>query len=359
MTRQFKFFAGPIGAGIFALPYVFMKTGSGAGIAYLVAFGGIMALFSLMYADALLRTAGRHNFVTMARLYLGASGGLFVGLLTALTMIAVLCAYLVLAAEFIPFAAIPLWVAGSSALFVSLARIADFEFISGLAIAALITFIACIALFDGFSPMLAPQSASLWLPVAPLIFAFGGRSSVSQLVRYVPRAHVARAILFTFGSIAVIYAVFAVSAVSLLGGAVTPDLISGLRGVLSAPLFGAVVFLGLAALLHAYVLVAYDLHMIATVDFGAPSARARALVLVAPLALYAALPHDFFVLIGIVGGLFAVLENIFIGLIWCKVRAEAGGRPIGILNRAPYWVPCAAIAIFAVIFVHEFAVRVF
>ena len=51
-----------IGAGMFALPYVFQKSGIGLGLFYLFFFGLVSILIHLMYADIILRTSENHRF---------------------------------------------------------------------------------------------------------------------------------------------------------------------------------------------------------------------------------------------------------------------------------------------------------
>ena len=52
-----------IGAGVFSLPYVFAQVGLLSGFVFLVLAAIIVSLVHLFYADLILRTRGRHNFV--------------------------------------------------------------------------------------------------------------------------------------------------------------------------------------------------------------------------------------------------------------------------------------------------------
>src|SRR3989344_1886345 len=132
-------FAGAIvGAGMFSLPYVFARVGVGRGIAYTVIIGAIMALVYMAYADLLVKTPGKHNFVSLARMYLGDLGEWLGVALTVVTMVFVLYIYLVLAGRFMGlimgapagFAGMPLWLFGSAAVFFSLRRIAEIEWVA-------------------------------------------------------------------------------------------------------------------------------------------------------------------------------------------------------------------------------------
>ena len=49
-----------IGAGVFALPYVFARTGFWLGLVYLAVFGLVYFFVHLMYAELLRKYGGRH-----------------------------------------------------------------------------------------------------------------------------------------------------------------------------------------------------------------------------------------------------------------------------------------------------------
>ena len=63
-----------IGAGMFALPYLFNKAGIATGLFYLFIFGAVFALIHLMYADIIVRTSENRRFSGYAKIYLGRLG---------------------------------------------------------------------------------------------------------------------------------------------------------------------------------------------------------------------------------------------------------------------------------------------
>ena len=56
-----------IGAGVFALPYLFLQSGFAVGGAALVFGTSAAVLIHLLYADLMIRTSGEHRFVGYAR----------------------------------------------------------------------------------------------------------------------------------------------------------------------------------------------------------------------------------------------------------------------------------------------------
>ncbi len=90
-----------IGAGIFALPFVFQKAGLIAGLFYLLIFSAVFVLIHLRYADIISKTAENHRFAGYAETYLGKSGKWLAILMTIVGMIFTLTVYLILSKSFI------------------------------------------------------------------------------------------------------------------------------------------------------------------------------------------------------------------------------------------------------------------
>ena len=63
-----------IGAGVFTLPYVFVKSGFLIGVIYLVVFGIVALVIHLMYAEVVIKTKARHRLIGYANIYLGKFG---------------------------------------------------------------------------------------------------------------------------------------------------------------------------------------------------------------------------------------------------------------------------------------------
>src|SRR5271157_5851443 len=100
--------ASIIGAGIFALPYVFQKAGIIVGLFYLIIFAAVFALIHLMYGDVIIKTGERHRFVGYANKYLGVGGRWLAVLTSIIGTLFILTVYLILAISFIKL----LWPAG-------------------------------------------------------------------------------------------------------------------------------------------------------------------------------------------------------------------------------------------------------
>src|SRR3989344_7888976 len=89
-----------IGAGLFALPFVFKTAGLSAGFFYLATAAFAYVLIHLLYADLVIRTEGEHRFVGYAKIYLGRAAFLPAALMTIVQMLVVLAIYVILSKSF-------------------------------------------------------------------------------------------------------------------------------------------------------------------------------------------------------------------------------------------------------------------
>ena len=89
-----------IGAGFFALPYLFVKTGLAVGLFYVLIFAGVFILMHLLYTDIVLRTNGTHRLAGYASRYTGKFGELIALCITIFGSILASTIYLILSISF-------------------------------------------------------------------------------------------------------------------------------------------------------------------------------------------------------------------------------------------------------------------
>ena len=137
---QVSLLAGTIiGAGVFALPFVFNTVGVGAGFFYLVLGAIVFTIIHLMYADVVMRTAGEHRFLGYAGIYLGRQSFLPILLMTVVETVFVLAIYLILSKSFSQLVNFPggdleavlfFWFVSSLSIFLGLRKIAILELLA-------------------------------------------------------------------------------------------------------------------------------------------------------------------------------------------------------------------------------------
>ena len=356
-----------VGAGVFSLPYAFVQLGIGRGLLWLIFFVWVMVMFHLMYADVLLRTPGKHNFVSLAKIHLGDLAEWVGVILTVIQMILIMIIYIVLFLRFVNLiiflgnpllelaAVLLFWLGGAMAISAGLRKLAEVEFLTTLAIGVVILLIFLWSL-PGFSidfPRLN-GGAALGLLVGPLLFALSGRAAVVELVSYARKPDLKKIIIRTVVSVAAFYFLFVVAVLSLTGGIVSDDTISGLAGRLPPLLLIFISLMGLLALWHAYIMVGFDVNNILQVDLKWPKALSLLVVIVLPLLLYFVGWRDFFGLVSLVGGSFLAAEGIFVGAMWLKLQRQS--KTI-LLKGMPLWWVYLPIIVFVMVFVNQLAIQ--
>lgn len=326
-----------IGAGMFALPYLFNASGILIGVFYLIAAAFIFTLIHLRYADIIEHTSGRHRFAGYARFYFGKAGFWLGAVVTGLGLILVLTAYLSLGPVFLELL-IPamgdslsfylFWGVGAAAILASLNRLKNFEFLATLGMLVIILVLFSLGLGKGdVTNLLSFNPALIFLPYGAVLFALYGRPAISSLKTYfednnLPFRNLRKAIILGTALPAGFYLLFAMGIIWLSPQGVTPDSLSGL---LLAPsgIVALIGVLGIFAIWTSYFLLGFEVRDILRYDFKLPSFLAILLTIASPLILYLAGLRNFIELITITGGVFLALESIMVILMHQKLRGRA------------------------------------
>ncbi len=357
-----------VGAGVFSLPYAFSQLGLARGVLWLTFFAWVMIVFHLMYADILLRTPGKHNFVSLAKIYLGDLGEWVGFILTVIQMVLIMVIYLILFLRFVGLiisfsnplvelaAVLLFWLGGSLAIYAGLRQLALVEAVTSGAIAVVVALIFLYGLPNiDVAAGLQPVVGGLGLVVGPLLFALSGRAAVVELINYARKQDVKKVIVGTVITVAIFYFLFVLGVLALTGGVVSDDTVSGLVGKL--PL-GSIVFIslmGLLALWHAYIIIGFDINNILTVDFRWPRWLGLVVVVILPIFIYLSGWRDFFGLVSLVGGSFLAAEGIFVGTMWLKLKRH-GPKTI-LLKGVPAWWIYLPIIVFVLVFVNQLTIQ--
>jgi amino acid permease len=356
-----------IGAGVFALPFVFNASGLTWGIIFLTLAALVYVFLHLMYADVIIRTPGEHRFVGYTKTYLGEIPSWMSIWITVVEMIFVLTIYLVISASFanllISFGSdlekiLIFWFLGSVAIFLTLKRIAFLEFLITFGIVAII-FIIFILGFKNFLGLslfgLPGNFYQALLPLPPLLFALSGRVAIPSVINYFkgqpdsPRL-IKKTIIFGTILPAVIYTLFVFGVLGLSLN-VTEDAVSGLINQVPAAVLLLVGVLGIISLFSSYIIVGLDVNSILRYDLKFSRLFRFLAVVLGPLILYFSGFKQFLVLVSFVGGIFLVFEGFFIISMWLKANKTLTEPPI-LLKRN--WIIIGALILtLAIALVYE------
>ncbi len=344
-----------IGAGIFALPFVFEKAGILTGLFYLIIFGVVFTLIHLMYAEVILKTEGDHRFPGYARTYLGNFGFWSTILTTVIGMIITLIIYLILSVSFINlieptnfnnfgfFNLLFFWLLGSAAIFLEIRRLAFLESLITGGIIVIILIIAGYGLnfLDKINMASIFNIQNIFLPYGTVLFALAGRTAVPAVINYFQKTDqslsgVKKPLILGTLAPALVYLLF-VFGILGLSSIVSEDAISGLIGHVPDLILTLIGIFGLISLWSSYIVIGLDVKNTMRYDLKFPKILAGLTVIFSPLILFLLGFQNFLAMIGLVGGIFIALEGIFIVLMWRKLR-EIKPEPVIFKKLNPFIV---------------------
>jgi amino acid permease len=324
-----------IGAGVFALPFVFERAGVLAGLLYLLAFGATLTLVNSMYAEVIIKTEETHRFVGYVKTHLGNFSGKISIATSIVGLLLSMVVYLILASSFIGLFApsmpgaqrvLIFWLIAALTVFLKAGRMAVLEFWVTTAIIAIILAVFFLGI-GGFAekaeflPLINP--AFIFLPYGAVLFSLSGRVAIPSIVNYFREKKEGLnkskpAIALGIFIPVVVYALFAVGIIGL-SGQVSEDSISGLVGNLPKEMLWAMGLLGFFSLWTTYIMLSQEVEKSMASDLKFPKWLSVSAVLFVPALLYFFGFTNFLAIVGVAGGVFIGLEGILIVLMWLKV----------------------------------------
>jgi len=324
-----------IGAGMFALPFVFSQAGFLVGSVYLTVFTAAFIKIHRMYAEIIESNSGKHRFLGYVDIYFKKPGVIVAVFTTAIGLILALTAYIILAGEFVGlvfpgvgsfYAPYIFWILGSMAVILSLRRFATFEFLVSLAIGLIVIALFIIGLFSSRGEVSLPvvNMGNLFLPYGVVLFALSGRAAISSISDYYENRKLSKDKFHhavTLGTLVppIVYFIFALAVVWLSGGNISPDALSGLSH-LPVLILTLVSVLGLFALWTSYFFLGLEVRDICRYDLKIPYIISLLFVIFVPITLYALGINDFIGLIGVAGGIFLAIESILVVLMYSRIK---------------------------------------
>jgi len=328
--------AATLGAGIFSLPYVFLKSGWLAGFLYLALLSAAIIFAHRLHFAVLEKESGSGHLLGLTKKLWGKGaftlavfailGGLILGLTGQLVLGARFITILV--PGFSGYAMAIFWFAATFPLIFPPKRLLEIEIwgAAGVAVVALLIFFLAPAPFKIFSG--APLvSSNIFLPFGPILFALAGWTAVQPLyeARRKKYENFSPKKVLIFGTLAVVllYAAF-VLGVFGTAGSVSVDSVSGLSGTPQT----LVALLGLLSLLGTYRLIAVEVKNSITSDMRQPQWFGFFIAVLGPVLLVFAGLNNFLTIVGLAGGVFIATEYLLIILNAKKILNLGGSRKV-------------------------------
>lgn len=338
-----------VGAGIFALPYVFLKAGWGTGVIYLAMFGAVMVVAHYLYWKILDDSGGKKRLLFVVKDHFGLPG--FYSSVVAVMggLVLTLVAYLILATKFFkiifPYidsatALAIFWIISSIPLILSLKRFAGMEFLGSAVMVGIIFMVFFSALPGGHIAEIDLFIPDAWfLPFGAVLFSLAGWTAIEPIYELKTKLKKAgRLPEFVLGT-ALVVGVYLIFVVAVFGitSTVTPDTVSGLNQLGYWPGVLLSIF-GLLALWTSYLPISREVKNLLTDDLRWGSSVAVAVVFLAPMVFVAVGVRNFFDTIGLVGGVFLALQYVVIVLVAKKIFSLEGWANLGVILLSSIFV---------------------
>lgn len=327
-----------VGAGIFALPYIALKSGIGVTIAYFFVLVSLAVLIHLFFSEVAMATPDFLRLPGYAKIYLGDWGKRVAVISTILGFYGATLAYLVLGGDFLKNLLSPIFggggtlytflyfLAGAILVYFGIKIITKVEFL-GL----ILFFLILIAIFIKGIPFLRAENLfagaggikDLFLPYGPIFFSLWGASIIPELEETLGRNKnlLKKIIILSVLISAIIYLLFIFLVLGISGINTSSDAISGLKNFLGE--FAGIFFLfGIITTFTSFLSVGLTLKNTFLYDFKMTKNLSWFLALFLPFFLFLIGFKSFVTIIGVVGGVMLGIDGILILLMYKKIRPE-------------------------------------
>lgn len=351
-----------IGAGIFALPYVFSRAGFIFGFTELLILTALMLLIQLMVGEIALRTRGKKRILGYSELYLNKIWHRMLTISTIFASIGSLLAYLILAGNFISIifgwgiflSTLLFFIIWFFFILIKARTFGKTEFYLGRLSIAFIIFIALFNLrYINIENFLTFDISNVFLPYGVILFAIAGAYVIPEMEEILghDKRQLKKAIIFGTLIPVVAYLLFAVAIVGVSGSFTTPDAISGLAQALNSRLIliiGALA--GLIAVFEAS--LSYGIYFKETLWYDLKINKWLAWILsgALPLSLFFLGARNFIKVIGVIGSVFLGFQ--FIMILWMHKRSKSSETKPDYeikLSKNIYWILAALLSLGAIL----------
>ncbi len=326
-----------IGAGIFALPYVFARLGFGVSSLILVISVFILIIIYQLYGQVILTTKEKHRLVGYTRLYLGRGWEWIILTETILGYYATALVYLILGGKFltnifdnkITTWVVIFWGIGSFLLFLGIRMIAWTEIIfSGLMIVLVgilfylgnqeIHWLNLTWLGSGINLSLIILSVGV---VLSSLLSSASIPEAIQILQQQRRGRLANKSIFVgITWPLLLYLFFILVVVGVCGNNVSADAISGLKSFLGIKVVWLGSALGLVAIFSSFLVLGAYLRDVFYFDYHIKKQLANWLTVLPPIFFYLIGLRDFVKVLGLSGLFIGIIEGIIIVVIYLKMK---------------------------------------
>jgi amino acid permease len=338
-----------IGSGMFVIPYAVHVSGLWWSLASaIVALIAVLAIH-LAYGEIVANASASHRLPGYVRLYLGSIPSHIESVAQVFSFNLILLIYGILGGKFLSILLSgwlidPIYMGGvdkmqwilSIVVMLICALAFMFHSVRKVSAANLLLVVPLVLSIVGISFFALSQSGGFAVPrigtepflaFSIFLFSLGGLSVIADAFSLFSRDHDDRVGAFRasilMGTLVpfFLYVLFAIGMLWIFGASISENFLVGVGEFLGAGAmrFGALI--GFLAIVTSYIPLGYDLRRLYELDTGIPSVLAWIGAAFVPLALFLLGVDNFVTLMSLVGGIFVVIDGIFVIFILRKMRA--------------------------------------
>lgn len=351
-TRAIGMMVGLIlGAGIFALPYVFAKAGVFWGLFHFVLVFSLLLYVSYLYGEISFFVKGRHRFTGYAELLAGKKAKGFALITTIFSFYGALLIYGVLGGIFLKTIFNSKEVGFYTTLFfiitglltrLSLKKVAAVNFYLTIPLFGFIAYLMAKAwpFISAENIFSAPSALNEWwfIPFGVWLFALSGYSAIPEardLFKKLSIRHFKKSIFLSLAISGAFMLVFSFIILGLSGQGTSEDAFGGVKNILGegAIILGSI--MGFLAVFTSYLALAEDMENIYTFDYKIKGLWPWLLTVLPPLGLFWLGLDGFVKTLGFIGALGLGTSGVLIILMARGLRKKIDAREDEIIESYP------------------------
>jgi len=328
-----------IGAGVLGVPYVVAQVGLVTGLVYIFILGLVMMSLNLIIGEVAVRTRENLQLPGLAGKYLGGWAKRLMSIIIIFAGYGSLLAYIVGEGEALSalFGGDPVWWSiffwsiGSFLIWRGLQTIKKAERILSIIVITIIVSLSLYILRD-FHPVAWQYFnwSKIFLPYGVILFALNASPAIAEVHALLPgsQRRFRKAVIIGTMIPTFVYMLFALAVVGVTGLATTEVATVGLGQKFGSGILILANLFAILAMGTAFMGLGMALKQVFVWDHKLPKWVADFLVIIVPLALFAAGFRSFIVILDFVGGVFIGLEAIIMVLACWNARYKSKINPV-------------------------------
>jgi amino acid permease len=351
-----------IGAGIFGIPYVVSRVGLALGIGYIILLGLLMLLLNLLIGEIVVRTRDSFQLPGLAGKYLGNWAKVAMSIMVVLGGLGALLAYLIGEGESLAnlfggtpeWWAVIFWTVGSFSIWRGLQTVKVLEKFFSVVVLSIV-----IGLSLGIMPQAKWENfyyydlANLFLPFGVILFALQASPAIAEAHALLPddQKKFKKALIIGTLIPVVVYILFAVATVSVLGLNTTPIVSVALGEKFGWWVKILINMFAVFAMGSGFLGLGLAMKQTLIWDWKVSPFSAILFTIVTPLTLYMLGWHDFLKVIGLIGGVLLGLEALILVFVYLRAQHYGDLPAVSYGLRHKWWVAIALFLLFTTVII--------